>query len=131
MGAQKKLLDPVLDRMYRLGQVADAADQHDPKFDDFFLTDGELWAIAYAIAPDIFLDGNLAALRAGAGADHGFVCKKCGKPSPTGVGYVDNSPGAAELSAGLTACGCGYSVRFDALLLEQIRTAYHDGRNGD
>jgi hypothetical protein len=39
----------------------------------------------------------------------GYQCKQCGGPSPVGVGYVDTTPGAAEASATLTACGCGYS----------------------
>jgi hypothetical protein len=39
----------------------------------------------------------------------GYQCKECGGPSPIGVGYVDTTPGAAEASAALTACGCGYS----------------------
>ncbi len=39
----------------------------------------------------------------------GYVCKQCGDPSPVGVGYVDTTPGAADASAALTACGCGYS----------------------
>lgn len=41
---------------------------------------------------------------------HGYVCKRCGGPSPAGVGYADGTDGAAERSAGLSACGCGYSV---------------------
>lgn len=41
------------------------------------------------------------------GAAPGYVCKTCGGPSPVGVGYVSNEPGAAEASAGLTQCRCG------------------------
>lgn len=40
---------------------------------------------------------------------HGYICKTCAGPSPVGVGYVDDTPGAAEHSAGLTACACGAS----------------------
>lgn len=40
----------------------------------------------------------------------GFICKRCGGPSPVGIGYVDCTEGAAERSAGLTQCGCGWSV---------------------
>jgi len=39
----------------------------------------------------------------------GYQCKECGGPSPIGVGYVDTTPGAADASAALTFCGCGYS----------------------
>lgn len=39
----------------------------------------------------------------------GYICKSCGGPSPLGVGYVDNSAGAAERSAGRTRCDCGNS----------------------
>lgn len=38
----------------------------------------------------------------------GYCCKECGKPSPIGVGYVDNTPGAAAASAAVIACPCGY-----------------------
>ncbi len=41
---------------------------------------------------------------------HGYVCKRCGGPSPAGVGHVDSTPGAADRSAALPACGCGHSV---------------------
>lgn len=41
----------------------------------------------------------------------GYVCKSCGGPSPVGVGYVDTTDGAAARSAGLTVCGCGFSVK--------------------
>lgn len=40
----------------------------------------------------------------------GFICKRCGGPCPVGIGYVDESAGAAERSAGLLACACGWSV---------------------
>lgn len=39
----------------------------------------------------------------------GYVCKRCGGPSPVGIGYVDNSAGAYERSAAVTVCGCGWS----------------------
>lgn len=39
----------------------------------------------------------------------GYICKSCGGPSPLGVGYVDNSAGAAARSAGRTGCDCGQS----------------------
>lgn len=41
----------------------------------------------------------------------GFICKQCEGPAPIGVGYVDDSPGAYEKSAGLNACQCGQSKR--------------------
>lgn len=40
----------------------------------------------------------------------GYVCKRCGGPSPVGVGYVSTDRGAAALSAAVQVCGCGYSV---------------------
>lgn len=40
----------------------------------------------------------------------GFMCKKCGDPSPAGIGYADARPGAHAASATLTACPCGWSV---------------------
>jgi hypothetical protein len=46
-------------------------------------------------------------------SEHGFVCKKCGKPSPVGVGYVAPGKEAAEASAGITACECGHSMAVD------------------
>jgi len=40
----------------------------------------------------------------------GYVCKKCSKPSPMGVGYTDYAtPGARTASESLTHCACGYS----------------------
>lgn len=42
----------------------------------------------------------------------GYVCKRCGFPSPVGVGYADAPPTdytAAQLA--VTSCPCGYSVR--------------------
>lgn len=42
-------------------------------------------------------------------SEHGYVCKSCGGPSPVGIGYVDNTEGADERSAGLTRCQCGKS----------------------
>jgi hypothetical protein len=39
------------------------------------------------------------------------VCKQCGGPSPVGIGYVSTEEGAAERSATVTACACGYSVK--------------------
>jgi hypothetical protein len=44
-----------------------------------------------------------------AGTAAGYACKSCGGPSPVGVGYVDDQPGAAEASAQLTRCACGQS----------------------
>lgn len=44
---------------------------------------------------------------------HGYVCKKCGRPSPVGVGYVAPGKEAAEASAGITACECGHSMAVD------------------
>ena len=42
--------------------------------------------------------------------DHGYICKRCHGPAPVGVGYVANGADAAQASAGLTRCACGYSV---------------------
>lgn len=39
----------------------------------------------------------------------GFMCKRCGSPSPVGVGFVDGRPGAAQASEHVTACECGHS----------------------
>lgn len=44
------------------------------------------------------------------GEQCGYICKRCGGPSPVGIGFVDGSAGAAERSAGLLACACGWSV---------------------
>lgn len=41
--------------------------------------------------------------------NHGYTCKTCGHPSPTGVGYVDTTPGAFERSQNVTECECGAS----------------------
>lgn len=43
--------------------------------------------------------------------DHGYACKRCGGPSPMGIGYLADGAEAARLSAPLTVCGCGYSRR--------------------
>ena len=40
----------------------------------------------------------------------GYVCKRCGAPSPMGVGYTSYAAGAAAASRGLESCACGYSV---------------------
>ena len=48
------------------------------------------------------------------GAPVGYVCKRCGGPSPVGVGYAAPGAAAAAASEGLTRCQCGYSVRADA-----------------
>jgi hypothetical protein len=47
--------------------------------------------------------------KASAPADHGYICKACGEPSPVGVGYVADGAAAGQRSAGLTACECGHS----------------------
>lgn len=39
----------------------------------------------------------------------GYICKQCGGPSPLGVGYADNTPGAYLASVPITVCECGYS----------------------
>ncbi|SMY00986.1 hypothetical protein BSP239C_03165 [Brevibacterium sp. 239c] len=36
----------------------------------------------------------------------GYICKKCGTPSPIGVGYATSAPANTDLSR----CECGYSV---------------------
>lgn len=66
MGSIKELLAATLDRMELLGRVTNAADQADSRFDDFLLTDDELWAIAYANAPDLFVGGSFDQLIAAA-----------------------------------------------------------------
>ena len=39
---------------------------------------------------------------------HAYVCKRCGYPSPVGIGYpAPDLP--AVVSAGLTSCACGWS----------------------
>lgn len=43
------------------------------------------------------------------GTAAGYACKTCDGPSPVGVGYVDDRPGAAEASKNLTQCACGQS----------------------
>jgi hypothetical protein len=45
----------------------------------------------------------------------GYVCKSCGNPSPIGVGYTDNTPGAREASLAITRCQCGHSVAASVL----------------
>jgi|SRR5690625_299758 len=40
----------------------------------------------------------------------GYICKRCGGPSPVGVGYTDYSRGARQASQSLTQCACGWSV---------------------
>lgn len=39
----------------------------------------------------------------------GYICKRCGGPSPIGVGYASSEPGAYEASEGRAACDCGCS----------------------
>ena len=39
----------------------------------------------------------------------GYVCKRCGNPSPMGVGYAVEGWLSAHASSSLTACECGYS----------------------
>lgn len=41
--------------------------------------------------------------------NYGYVCKKCGGPSPMGVGYASHVPGSGKASAAVTECACGYS----------------------
>ena len=41
----------------------------------------------------------------------GYICKKCGKPSPLGIGYASHDQGAYERSKNLTQCECGYSQK--------------------
>lgn len=72
------------------------------------LTDDEVVRIQLCI-PGSPIPGAIAAIVEGWG-QCGFVCKRCGGPSPVGVGYVDEGEGAAGRSAGLSACGCGWSV---------------------
>lgn len=53
---------------------------------------------------------GLLSVETGKARDHtGYVCKTCGGPSPVGVGYVDNTDGAAQRSAGRSTCDCGAS----------------------
>lgn len=42
-------------------------------------------------------------------AAHGYICKKCKCPAPVGVGFIATGEDAAERSAAITACPCGYS----------------------
>ncbi len=41
--------------------------------------------------------------------DHGYICKKCGGPSPMGVGYVADGTTAGLRSQSVKACPCSYS----------------------
>lgn len=40
---------------------------------------------------------------------NGYICKRCGGPSPMGIGYADRRIGARAASQAVTACQCGYS----------------------
>lgn len=44
----------------------------------------------------------------------GFVCKRCGEPSPVGIGYVSYADNAERKSRHLTRCACGYSCKPEA-----------------
>lgn len=44
----------------------------------------------------------------------GFVCKKCGGPSPVGVGFVDNGVEPHTDAEQVTACPCGHSLKSGA-----------------
>lgn len=92
MGAIKEQLDRTLDRLTVIGRVFHAADQADPRAGETFLTDEELWAIAYANVPALFRNADLNVFRSQL--------------------TDDDRVGLDEL-------------------LEQVRIAYHDGRNGD
>lgn len=73
MGAIKELLATTLDRLALLGEVTAAGNNADGARDqlvEFFLTDEELWAIAYAAAPSLFVNGSLAELRTAGDAEH-------------------------------------------------------------
>lgn len=53
----------------------------------------------------------------------GYICKKCGEPSPVGVGYTSSQPRTGDLAR----CACGYSVK-PALRLEELRTLIREER---
>jgi hypothetical protein len=65
MGAIYDRFTEVIDRMHVLGLITWAGNEaYDSRYDDFFLTDEELWAIAYANVPALFISGDLTARRA-------------------------------------------------------------------
>ena len=42
----------------------------------------------------------------------GYVCKRCHKPAPLGVGYIRHDPAIAYAdSKNCTSCPCGYSQK--------------------
>lgn len=41
----------------------------------------------------------------------GYICKRCGGPAPTGIGYAATGAAAAKKSAALSQCKCGYSKK--------------------
>lgn len=41
----------------------------------------------------------------------GYICKRCGGPAPTGIGYAVTGAAVAKGSAALSQCGCGYSLK--------------------
>lgn len=46
---------------------------------------------------------------------NGYLCKKCGGPAPSGVGYVTEDRDVAETSRRISECACGYSTRVTVL----------------
>lgn len=44
----------------------------------------------------------------------GYICKRCGSPAPTGIGYAVSGRNAAKQSANLNQCRCGYSSKESA-----------------
>lgn len=46
----------------------------------------------------------------------GYICKKCGEPSPVGVGYTSAQPCTGDVAR----CPCGWSVN-PKLRLEELR----------
>src|SRR5699024_11972775 len=44
--------------------------------------------------------------------NEGYVCKRCHKPAPLGVGYISHNPADYADSKDRTSCPCGYSQTF-------------------
>ena len=53
----------------------------------------------------------------------GYICKTCHGPSPLGIGYTDDTPGAYQRSAEIQRCACGTSCTLDQLALTYLSDA--------
>ncbi len=70
-----------------------------PTADDYFSAELNLLKLDLAAALNPY----------GPCPDHGFICKKCGGPSPIGVGYFADGTTAGLRSQSAKACPCGHS----------------------